>query len=40
MSAVAASAAPVVAAKDLRQVYKISNGFLREPGRLQAVGGV
>ena len=32
--------APVVAAKDLRQVYKISNGFLREPGRLQAVGGV
>ena len=30
----------VVVARDLRQVYRISNGFLREPGRLQAVGGV
>jgi len=38
--AAAQSTAPVVAAKDLRQVYKISRGFLREPGRLQAVGGV
>ena len=35
-----AGAAPVVVARDLRQVYRISNGFLREPGRLQAVGGV
>ena len=32
--------APVVVAEDLRQVYKISQGFLREPARLQAVGGV
>ena len=40
MSVTAASAAPVVAARDLRQVYKISNGFFREPDRLQAVGGV
>ena len=31
---------PVVTAKDLRQVYKISNGFFRAPGLLQAVGGV
>ena len=31
---------PVVIARDLRQVYKISRGFLREPGHLQAVGGV
>ncbi len=31
---------PVVVAKDLRQVYRISHGFLREPGHLQAVGGV
>ncbi len=30
----------VVVARDLRQVYRISNGFLRAPGRLQAVGGV
>ena len=34
------SSAPVVVAKDLRQVYKISRGVLREPARLQAVGGV
>ena len=40
MSATAASVVPVVSARDLRQVYKISNGFFREPGRLQAVGGV
>ncbi len=32
--------APVVAAKSLEQVYRISRGFLREPARLQAVGGV
>lgn len=31
---------PVVFAKDLRQVYKISNGFLHQPDHLQAVGGV
>ena len=31
---------PVVVAQDLRQVYKISRGFLREPDRLQAVSGV
>jgi len=35
-----ASPAPVVVAKDLRQVYKVSRGFLREPAKLQAVGGV
>lgn len=34
------SGAPVVTAKNLRQVYKISRGVLREPDRLQAVGGV
>ena len=32
--------APVVVAKDLQQVYKISRGVFREPDRLQAVGGV
>ena len=31
---------PVVFAKDLRQVYKISRGFLHQPDHLQAVGGV
>ncbi len=31
---------PAVVAQDLRQVYKISRGFLREPDRLQAVSGV
>ena len=31
---------PVVVAKDLQQVYKISRGVFREPDRLQAVGGV
>ncbi len=31
---------PVVVARDLRQVYKISRGFLRESASLQAVGGV
>ncbi len=30
----------VVTARDLRQVYAISNGFLRKPGALQAVSGV
>ena len=40
MSSAQTSAAPVVVARDLRQVYKISNGFFREPGRLQAVSGV
>lgn len=32
--------APVVVANDLRQVYKISRGFMKEPDHLQAVGGV
>ena len=32
--------APVVTARDLRQVYKVGRGFLRKPGHLQAVGGV
>ena len=36
----APSTGPVVSATDLRQVYRISNGFFREPGQLQAVGGV
>jgi dipeptide transport system ATP-binding protein len=31
---------PVVVARDLRQVYKISRGVLRKPDQLQAVGGV
>jgi dipeptide transport system ATP-binding protein len=31
---------PVLVAKDLRQVYKISRGLLRAPDQLQAVGGV
>jgi dipeptide transport system ATP-binding protein len=39
-AASSALASPVVVAKDLRQVYKISRGFLREPDHLQAVGGV
>jgi dipeptide transport system ATP-binding protein len=30
----------VVVARDLRQVYKVSRGFLRQPAQLQAVGGV
>ncbi|OYU43396.1 MAG: dipeptide ABC transporter ATP-binding protein, partial [Burkholderiales bacterium PBB4] len=30
----------VVTAKGLRQVYTISNGFMRKPGALQAVSGV
>ena len=30
----------VVAAKDLRQVYKIKRGMFREPAQLQAVGGI
>src|SRR5438128_969950 len=32
--------APVVAARDLKQVYNISRGMFREPAKLQAVGGV
>lgn len=32
--------APVVEAKNLQQVYKVSRGVFREPDRLQAVGGV
>ena len=39
-TAAAAPAGPVVAGKELRQVYKISRGMFREPSRLQAVGGV
>lgn len=31
---------PVVSARNLRQVYKISRGFLKAPDHLQAVGGV
>jgi dipeptide transport system ATP-binding protein len=34
------AADPVVVARDLRQVYKVSRGFLRQPAQLQAVGGV
>ena len=34
------SGTTVVAAKNLRQVYKISRGILRAPAQLQAVGGV
>ncbi len=45
MSAMSASSgtsspAPVVIAKDLRQVYAIRRGIMREPDHLQAVGGV
>ncbi|HEX2510058.1 MAG TPA: peptide ABC transporter ATP-binding protein [Microvirga sp.] len=32
--------APVVTAKDLKRVYEIRRGLFKEPGRLQAVGGV
>ena len=32
--------APVVQAKDLRQIYPIRRGLLRKPDQLQAVGGV
>ena len=35
-----ASETPVVEARDLRQVYKISRGFLRTADQLQAVSGV
>jgi dipeptide transport system ATP-binding protein len=39
--AVAAPATvPVVEAVDVKRVYEIRRGFLREPARLQAVGGV
>jgi dipeptide transport system ATP-binding protein len=34
------AASPVVVAKDLRQVYKISRGLFRPPDQLQAVSGV
>jgi dipeptide transport system ATP-binding protein len=39
-SQTSAAPAPIVRARDLQQVYRISRGFLREPARLQAVGGV
>jgi dipeptide transport system ATP-binding protein len=32
--------APVVEAKNLRRVYEVRRGLFKEPGRLQAVGGV
>jgi len=32
--------APVVEAKDLKRIYEIRRGAMREPARLQAVGGV
>jgi dipeptide transport system ATP-binding protein len=32
--------APVVEAKGLKQVYKIKRGLFKEPGNLQAVGGI
>lgn len=35
-----ASDTPVIVAKDLKQVYKISRGFFHPPDQLQAVGGV
>ena len=34
------AAQPVVQARDLRQVYKIRQGWLRPSAKLQAVGGV
>ena len=36
----AAKPSPVVSAHNLRQVYKVSQGFLRQAAQLQAVGGV
>jgi dipeptide transport system ATP-binding protein len=32
--------APVVEAKDLKRVYEVRRGLFKEPGRLQAVGGI
>ena len=32
--------APVVAARGLRRVYEVRRGIMREPARLQAVGGI
>ena len=32
--------APVVEAKNLKRVYEVRRGLFKEPGRLQAVGGV
>jgi dipeptide transport system ATP-binding protein len=32
--------APVVEAKGLKQVYKVKRGLFKEPGHLQAVGGI
>ncbi len=32
--------APIVEAKGLKRVYEVKRGLFREPGRLQAVGGV
>ena len=40
MNAGVPSGVPVAQAKDLKQVYRISRGFLRAPDHLQAVGGV
>ena len=34
------ASAPAVEAVDLQRMYQINRGLLREPGRLQAVGGV
>ncbi len=39
-AATPSSTAPVVVAKDLRQVYKISRGMFQKPAELQAVSGV
>jgi dipeptide transport system ATP-binding protein len=36
----AATRAPVVEARDLKRVYEVRRGLFREPGRLQAVGGI
>ena len=36
----AAAAAPVVEARELTRIYEIRRGLMREPARLQAVGGV
>jgi dipeptide transport system ATP-binding protein len=42
MSAAASLAVntPVVAARELRRVYEVRRGVMREPARLQAVGGI
>ena len=38
--ALPAAVSPVVVARDLRQVYRISRGLFRQPDQLQAVAGV